>query len=386
MKTIKFMLSACVAAVALTSCDKEDIVPQVQNTRMKSVEISLKNAVTTRGAAGEKINANDAVKIADLKIFLTDATGNLYENAKTADGSATATYYWDATALATALAQGKLNAEFHYVDPNCTKVVAVANCGDIAYADLGDININDEQDAQSLSLYAEDNLEGPDGQHSDVNTDGTTYLSDVYKAELMLTPRVSRFEVDGFRVTFNQEPKYESITVHDLAFQNYYPTTTLVTGTESGNIVNHMSDLTNQSEVYNWFNDATKPAAWYWDSFSSLELTPSAPAADVKDGAGNNAPLAYHIFSGDETPVMVIRLTADGQPAYIYSKRFKDTSNNPITTFEEGKIYRMSAAGVVDTQSGSIPINEDDIDPMDRCLEITVSVHNWQVDLVYPEF
>lgn len=385
MKAIKFMLSACVAAVALTSCDKEDSLPQVQNTRMKSVEVSLKNAVTTRGAAGEKINANDAVKITDLKIFLTDAAGNLYEDAKTADGSAAATYYWNETALAAALAEGKLAAQFHYVDPNCTKVVAVANCGDVAYADLGEIDIDAEQDAQNLSLYAEDNLGGPDGTHSDANIDGTTYLTDVYKAELMLTPRVSRFEVDGFRVVFNQEPKYTNITIHDLAFQNYYPTTSLVTGEESGSIVNHMSDLADQSKVYNWFNDATKPAAWYWDSFASLEITPTAPAADVKDGEGNNAPLAYHIFSGDATPVMVIRLTADDQPAYIYSKGFKDANGNAIAAFEEGKIYRMSAAGEV-AGDGSIPIDEDDIDPMDRCLEITVSVHNWQVDLVYPEF
>ena len=29
---------------------------------------------------------------------------------------------------------------------------------------------------------------------------------------------------------------------------------------------------------------------------------------------------------------------------------------------------------------------EDDIDPMDRCLEITVDVKKWAVDLVYPEF
>ncbi len=380
MKAIKFILSACVAAVALTSCDKEDIVPQVQNSRMKSVEVSLKNAVTTRGVAGEKITANTPVKINNLKIFLTDASGNQYE-AKTADGSAEATYYWDSEALAS----GIPNAAFHYVDPNCTKVVAVANCGDIAYDALGTLNIEDQQDAQNLSLYAEDNLQGPDGTHSDANTDGTTYLSDVYKAELMLTPRISRFEVDGFRVNFSQEPKYENITVRDLAFQNYYPTTELVTGTENGNVVNHMINLVNQTEVYNWFNDATKPAAWYWDSFASLEITPNAPAADVKDGEGNNTPLAYHIFSGDKVPVMVIRLTADDQPAYIYSKGFKDTGGNDITTFEEGKIYRMSAAGEV-AGDGSIPINEDDIDPMDRCLEITVSVHNWQVDLVYPEF
>ncbi len=397
MKAIKFMLSACIAAVALTSCEKEDIVPQAQNTRMKSVEISLKNAVVTRGSAGEKISKNDPVQVNNLKIFLTDAAGNLYEDAKTSDGSQAAQYYWDSNALAS----GELNAVFHYVDPNCTKVVAVANCGDIAFADLGTISIDDQQDATNLSLYAEDNLDGPDGQHSEKNTaDGTTYLSDVYKADLQLTPRISRFEVDGFRVNFDAtNPKYQEIKILDIAFQNYYPTATLATGGVSGteeDIVNYM-DVTNQTEVYGWFNDDTKTQGWYWDSFTSslslADITPDSPVADIKikDSEDNEAaaPLAYHIFPGIEgnlapDPVMVIRLTADGQPAYIYSKGFKNSEGGSIT-FEPGRIYRMSAAGEV-SGDGSIPIDEEDIDPMDRCLEIEVTVVDWQVDLVYPEF
>ena len=56
-----------------------------------------------------------------------------------------------------------------------------------------------------------------------------------------------------------------------------------------------------------------------------------------------------------------------------------------MTEFEEGKIYRMNAAGDA-LGDGSIPIDEDDIDPMDRCLEITVDVVDWAVELVYPEF
>lgn len=384
MKSLKFMLTACVAAVALTSCEKEDIVPQVQDTRMKSVEVSLENAVVTRGSAGTKIEKNDPVTVNNLKIFLTDAAGNLYEDAKTEDGAETAKYYWTREELV----NGMPNAQFHYVSPNCTKVIAVANCGDIAYADLGNININNEQNAQELSLYASDDILEAAGQHSDTNKDGTTYLSNVYKAELTLTPRISRFEVDGFRVNFDdQNPKYQTVEVLDLAFQNYYLTTSLVTGVESGNLVNHMPDLANQTNVYNWFNDNTKEVAWYWDSFASLqEITPTSPVADIKDAEGNKAPLAYHMFASEEAPVMVIRLLADGQPAYLYSKSFKLSDGSDIAEFEEGKIYRMSAEGEVSGSDGTIPIDEEDIDPMDRCLDITVTVHNWVVDLVYPEF
>ena len=378
------MLTACVAVATLASCEKEDIVPQVQNTRMKSVEVSLKNAVVTRGAAGDKIQANDPITVNNLKIFLTDAAGNLYDDAKTEDGAQAAKYYWTKEELANGIPEAK----FHYVDPNCTKVVAVANCGDIDYADLASINIDDEQNAKELSLYAFDDILEEVGQHSDVNKDGTTYLSNAYKAQLMLKPRISRLEVDGFRVQFNpQNPKYETIKVLDLAFQNYYPTTELATGVVSGNLVNHMPDLANQTSVYNWFNDNTKQAAWYWDSFASLsDITKENPAADIKDAEGKKAPLAYHFFPADDAPVIVIRLVADGQPAYLYSKKFKQSNGTDITSFKEGKIYRMVAAGEDPGSDGAIPIDEKDIDPMDRCLDITVTVQNWTVDLVFPEF
>jgi hypothetical protein len=45
----------------------------------------------------------------------------------------------------------------------------------------------------------------------------------------------------------------------------------------------------------------------------------------------------------------------------------------------------MSAMGEVNSD-GSLPFTDDDIDPMDRCIEITVEVVEWAVELVYPEF
>lgn len=386
MKTRNLILTACVAMLALAACSKDESA--AVNNRMKTVEVSLKNVVLsqTRGEAGEKITDNTPVKVNDFKVFLTDAAGNEY-SAKVADGSAAAQTYWDAADLSA----GAVNAEFHYVDPNCTKVIAVANLGsDLTYAEykaLENLLIDNQQNAQNLVLHAEATLTGPDGQHEDVNVDGTTYVSEVYKANLVMKPRVSRFEVDGFRVNFSAEPKYNSIEITDLAFQNYYPETSVATGVESGALVNHMPNLANQADVYNWFNDGTKPAAWYWDAIDvTINSTDANPAKDTA------TPLAYHIFAGDATPVFVIKLLADNMPAYLYSKGFysstatnDDGTPKKIEQFEEGKIYRMSAAGEV-ASDGSIPIDDSDIDPMDRCLDIQVDVVDWVVDLVYPEF
>ena len=377
MKLTKLMLSASVAALALVSCNKQDTTPEAPK-RLKTVEISLENVALTKGLAGPKIEAGDAVVLNDFKIFLTDGSGNEY-SAKVADGSADAKTYWSTVDLST----GAIEASFHYVDPNCTKVVAVGNLGkDLTFAEyqaLANLKVGEQQEQDKLVLFDVKDLVKVTGQHTDVNTNGTTYVSDVYEADLVLTPRISRFEVDGFTVKFNSKPKYQTINITQLAFQNYYPETSVATGTESGTLVNHITNLVDQSEVYNWLDtpvEGTTP--WYRDYFD-LTITPSAATKDTPK------PLAYHLFSSSEAPVMVIKLLADGQPAYLYSKGFYKTDGTPVTQFEEGKIYRMSARGEVEND-GSIAIDEDDIDPMDRCLEITVDVVDWAVELVYPEF
>ena len=377
MKLTNLMLSASIAVLALASCNKQDTTPEAPK-RLKTVEISLENVALTKGLAGSKIEAGDAVVLNDFKIFLTDGSGNEY-SAKVADGSADAKTYWNTADLA----EGAIEASFHYVDPNCTKVVAVGNLGDdltfAEYKALANLKVGEQQEQDKLVLYDVKDLVKASGQHTDQNVNGTTYVSDVYEAELVLTPRISRFEVDGFTVKFNSTPKYQNINVTQIAFQNYYPETSVTTGVESGELVNHIKDLANQSEVYTWLDtpvEGTTP--WYRDYFD-ITITPSAATKDTPK------PLAYHVFSSDAAPVMVIKLLADGQPAYLYSKGFYKTDGTPVTAFEEGKIYRMSAKGEVEND-GSIPIDEDDIDPMDRCLEITVDVIDWAVELVYPEF
>ena len=380
MKLFKLMLSASVAVLALASCNKQDTTPESPK-RLKTVEISLENVALTKGLAGNKIQAGDAVILNDFKVFLTDASGNEY-TAKVADGSTEAQTYWSTADLSS----GAVQASFHYVDPNCTRVVAVGNLGDdltfAEYKALANLKIDDQQEQDKLVLYDVKDLVKAAGQHTDTNVNGTTYVSDVYEADLVLSPRISRFEVDGFTVKFNDEPKFNSINITQLAFQNYYPETSIVTGEETGTLVNHIANLADQSEVYTWLDTPSAgETPWFRDYFD-LTLTPSAATKDTPK------PLAYHIFSTEDeaaTPVLVIKLLADGQPAYLYSKGFYTASGSKITKFEEGKIYRMSAKGEVEND-GSIPIDEDDIDPMDRCLEITVDVVDWAVELVYPEF
>ena len=316
MKLTKLMLSASVAALALVSCNKMDTTPEVAK-RLKSVEVSLENVAVTKGLAGDKIEAGDAVAIKDFQLFLTDASGNEY-NAKVADGSADAQTYWSTADLA----NGPISASFHYVDPNCTKVVAVANVGKklsfAEYKALAALQVGNQQDQATLALYDEKNLVTANKQHNDTNANGTVYVADVYKADLVLTPRVSRFEVDGFTVKFNTTPKYNEIKVTQLAIQNYYPATSLVTGVESGDLVNHMPNLTNQAQVYTWL-DTPADAVWYRDYFD-LTITPASATKDTPND------LAYHLFSSNVAPVMVIKLLADNLKGLLQDRR--NTCNN----------------------------------------------------------
>ena len=368
MRLTKLMLAASVAMCVLASCNKQETTPQAN--RLKSVEVSLENVIITKGLAGDKIKAGDAVQVNDIKIFLTDAAGNEYD-AKKVNGTDPAQSYFTGVPTET--------VAFHYVDPNCTKVVAVANLGkDITFAEykaLAALQIENQQDAKALVLYDEATLTSTTREHNDAAADGTTYLAPVYEAELTLTPRVSRFEVDGFTVKFNATPKYNEVKITQLAFLNYYGKTTVVEGTES-DLVASPVDFTNQSEVYAWLDNGQ--TAWYRDTFEVV-ITPEDNVQSTPK------PLAYHMFSCTETPVMLIKLLADNQPAYLYSKGFYKTDSTPVTEFEEGKIYRMSATGKIEND-GNLPFDEDDIDPMDRCLEITVEVVDWAVELVYPEF
>lgn len=387
MKLTKLMLSACVAALALVSCNKENHAPEI--TSLKSVSVSLQNAIMTKGPAGDAIAAGDAVQVSNLKIFLTDGAYSPAYSAQDTDGNPAKTYF-----TAEDISNGILDEtlRFHFVDHKCNKIVVVANAGDISIADVKALTtpIAEQQDQKTLILLAESGLTPTGEQHIDAETGKHT---DVYEAALTLKPTISRFEVDGFRVNWTPDnpdtpevegPKFNTIEVTDIAFQNYFPhlgvsVTEGLVGAGAGTIVHHVApeNLDSEADVYAWLN-TTSTGLWYRDSFEGLEMTPANPAVDL---TGN---LAYHFYVGKAVPTMVIKLLADGTPAYIYAEEFVTAGGQSITELVPGTIYRMSAEGNVNSD-GAVLI-PDDLDPMQRCLDITIDVIEWTVELVTPQF
>lgn len=374
MRLGNLILSAAIAVFTLIGCSKESHSPV--DTTLKTVELSFQNIILTKGPAGDKINSGDPVKVSNFKVFLTDGSYSPGYPAKNLDGTDATFYFTSASDLSSV-------KQFHFVDHKCTKVVVVANAGDITFEQVMALNkgIAEQQSQTGLILYGEADLSATGKVHTQ---DGTDKYTEVYEANVALKPTIARFEVDGFVTKFSATPKFNNISVTGIAFQHYFPQ--MGANTTNGKLfiggtgahVQHVSNLDDQAAVFGWFNGASS-TGWFVDKFNpALEMTPADNKADVPNA------LAYHFYAGEAIPQMMITLTADGSPAYIYANTFKNTSGTPITTLAPGKIYRMSAAGEVATD-GSIEI-PDDLDPIQRCLDITVTVEPWVVEIISPEF
>lgn len=390
MKLSKLMLSAFAAALAMVACNKVETDP-AENTNLKSVKLSLENVIMTKSVAENKIEAGDPVMVENFKIILTDASYSTEYSAKTSDGLTDATFYFDNETFAA----GPKEYEFHYVDHKVTKVVAVANMGDVSLQEIKSFTetIGNQQDPTKLVLFADATLSKTNDTHT---AQGSDKYTEVYAASVALKPTISRFEVDGFVVNFSTTPKFQKVEVTDIAFDHYYPSLAFSTsdGTfkavASGSHTKYVTNYDSESDVFGWLNNSAT-TGWYVDRFSGTDIPTMVPdnaaTADVfENRADAPAPLAYHFFAGDVVPTLVIKLLADGNPAYVYTSDFiSKQTGKALTAIEGGKIYRMSAAGEVDQTGGSIIIPED-LDPIQRCLDITVDVEDWVVELITPEF
>ena len=392
MKLTKLMLSAFVAAFALVSCNKQDTTPEISG-RLKSVELSLANVEFTKAVTDKFLTANDQVVLKNFKIFLTDGT-NLVTTL--ADAPEAQQFYYSASAE-TPLPG---NAIIHYVPAAVSKVVIVGNVEETwgstftTYAQLkaAVLDINAQQSYDNLTLYGESGLTPAGEVHSHSNN--TTY--NLYEANVSVTPLIARFEVDGFAMRFSKDnPKYDKVVVKQIALNNYYTSTTINPLAPSAPV--DRVGTVNDVNAFKFFADNLKATEnnWYYDALAADEVVLTRPA--TADGQGEfiatddmASKKAYHFFPGTEAPVIFIDLDVystgsdAATPSYLFSKEFKTSAGEPVT-FAPGYVYRMNFQGDV-TGDGDLPFEEDDINELDRCLDITVEVVKWAVVTIFPEF
>lgn len=392
MKRTNFILSALVAVLALVSCNKQDTTPEVSS--LKTVEISLKDILFTKAQTDAFLTSDTKVNLKDFKIFLTDGTSLIQAGSY---GSTTPTYYYS-IAAGTPLPE---KATIHFVPANVSKVVVVGNVGS---ADFGDnlanlaalksttLNIDDEQDYKDLTLYGESSLTAAGNIHN--HDDGKTY--NLYQASIKLAPVVARFELDGFAMVYNSDPaKFSKVEVKQIALNNYYQKSTLNPLAPSA-VVDKVGTVTDV-KAFEFFDnnlDVTGKQAWYYDALPAGDVVLDKAAASGNPLAATDdmaTKKSYHFFPGTAVPQLFIELevfTAGesvGFPSYLYTKSFKTTAGEEVT-FQPGYVYRMNFKGSSQNGDGDLPFEEDDINELDKCLEITVDVVEWQVVTIFPEF
>ena len=364
---VKFLALAAVAAsMTLVGCNKT-LTPEEPGVP-KSVTIKLANVVPgTRSAGGEQIAEGTAVTLTSFQIFFSDGT-NLY-TAKQADGTTDAVQYFSGADVA-----GNLEGSYHFLPSAVNKVIVVGNYGSQitetteAKLDLA-LSIADEQDIDNLTLYAESGLTPvADDDHSgDHAGDRQGSASAVFEADLKVVPRIARIFITDFSYTYTTDGSaYKSLTLQKIALNNYYAANTLATQAVSDLQATPISDAT----AWDWLAGHSDPS-WDWDDLSTITLAPTAAITPVTAESKHY----YHFFVGNGTvPQLVLQCkSSDDTPLYLATSGFKLGGND--VTWQNGYIYELSFA-----------FDDEDLTSPDKCVDITVTPHEWQVETITPEF
>ena len=387
------MLGMAVAAVSFAACNKEDITPSVEQGN-KSVTLSLANVLQTKSASNKV--AADEIKLNSFQVFFSDGT-TLY-SPKTVDGNGTAT---------TRFTQQEEDGlyEFHFLPKAVNQVIVVGNMAELdvtthaaLLAAVKDLTVGGEQNPANVRLMGIDtSLEAGKTEHvADNNTGINTGIQhpDPYvHADVNLSPAVARFEITGFEYALKtgaEKRNYTTMTVDNLSIRNYYTKAEVnfanVPTTEEADLLNFGGALTKDNVYVNYFN--VLGAGWWLDKVGTT-LDADAYAAVVNvPGATETEPAkdcyAYNVFPG-ALPQFLMQLTgAEGgveSPLYLMTSalKVKNSDNEMVALTAEditaGNVYRMA-----------MRFDDNNLQNPEKCIEVSITVDEWVVVAVTPEF
>lgn len=363
----------------LTACnnDGDDLFKYEES---KSVTISLANVLPQSKGTGSQIpEGNKKVTLNDYYVVFTDGT-NLYGGYDlTSEGGKTeAAKYYEAA--------GNMSKTFHFVNGAANQAIVIGNvggmegalyeqlegCSTLAALKALVCQMGEEQDEKDLTLYGTGNFvkkgSADDAQHTNV-----------YTAAINVKPLIARIEVTGFKyakVDPQTDAKYSKILLNKIAIDKYYPAVQL-DGTYSGELSFYDVPATGNSQ--NFFESLTP--GWTNDAFTGVvELEPDQPKlAGAILGEGKDA-YVYHVAAGATIPYILLQMQGvpaaggDNVPLHIVAKGLlkEDTSVNEL---EAGKVYRLS-----------FEFDDNDLSQPAKCVEVTVTVADWVVEVVTPQF
>lgn len=387
MKLSKLMLTMAVAASAFAACNKEDVTPVSKN--LKSVDISLENVLFTKSVDATEIANGSDVVINDFMVYFTDGS-TIYTPMK-ANGTDNSKVYFS-TKEEAGLPEAYSEAlQFHFLPAAVNQVVVLGNLGDqknypttvegfrkaLEVADE-----NNKADASNLTLYGKSALVPKSPDH---NVNPPKHATDVYKADITLTPRIARVEVVNFIRSANGQ-LFDRVTIDQVVFDNYYPSYSDLTAEYAQNGTVVACPLT-QTDIYNHFATAT---GWMSDE---LELEFASKTAETEE-----ANLAYHFFP-DKTatateaegvvtttgayPRLLVKATgyytgdSNPTPLYLYTKAFRTTAKTPELISDED----FATAAIFEVE---FTFSDENFLQQEKCVEVSVTPKKWNVIAVNP--
>ena len=378
------MLGMAVAAVSFAACNKEDITPSVEQGN-KSVTLSLANVLQTKSASNQV--AADEIKLNSFQVFFSDGT-TLY-SPKTVDGKGTAT-----TRFTQQEADGLY--EFHFLPKAVNQVIVVGNMAQLdvttnaaLLAAVKDLTVGGEQDPANVRLMGIDTvLEPGETEHAAGNNTGIQHPDPYVHADVNLSPAVARFEITGFEYALKtgaEKRNYATMTVDNLSIRNYYTEAEVnfanVPTTDEADLLNFGGALTKDNVYVNYFN--VLEAGWWLDKVGTT-LDADAYAAVVNvPGATETEPAkncyAYNVFPG-ALPQFLMQLTgAEGgveSPLYLMTSALKvDGVALAAEDITAGNVYRMA-----------MKFDDSNLQNPEKCIEVSITVDEWVVVAVTPEF
>lgn len=406
MKLSKFMCAAFAAAMVLAGCNKENETPVDDGSNgFKSCVLQLENVALTKLPSTDYISNNTSVTLNSFQVFFSDGT-NIYQ-AYESDGVAVADTYFDSDTDDLAAMK-----QFHFLPHAVNEVLVIGNFDEITnlgtvdetgkYSltrqqlreQINQLEIATQQNPSKMKLFGVDQSLVAAGNH-----DTASDKNPVYMAEVELKPTVARFEITGFN--YDVDPgatarKYTSLSIKQLTVRSYFEkATAAVSGESVLTVTGSQNDAYNEStypitegNVNAYFN-AVKGKGWFADepnitfadptwSQGNLNPTTDAPYTAESD---ENVLYSYQLFPG-QVPQFLVRLEA--QPVsgatehlYLMTNSLRKSATEILLPQDilPGNIYRMA-----------FTFSDGSFEQPEKCIELTVSVAKWQVNVLTPEF
>lgn len=222
------------------------------------------------------------------------------------------------------------------------------------------INASTQQDFDNVVLFGEDTTLDPV-----VGGDGT-HEQNVVKADLTISPLVSRLEISGIKCN-NLGTQYSSIDLKKIGLTNFYTTTTV------GGTIDGLKPVAANEEGQEtiWTENS-----WAFDNISGASLTNSNDAWNPVAGV-----FSYNIIpnSTAATEKLQVRLLVDAKRGTTVDPISNTLIANVNQSLEAGKIYKMT-----------YEFSEENVGPWDpantQCVLVKVTVSSWVVVPLTPTF